>query len=1142
MKRNFTLHYFIVLTLLMFTWSIRSSAQSTVASDDCPGAPMICDLNNYTGNTSSSYTPDCTTCGGSSGGDYSNICQTCGQFDGSIENNSWITFTAAATLATLQFDVSNCHNSPPNQGIQFGIYSGSNCDNFNLLTPLSYTSISGGLGEGTFQITASPLTVGNIYYIMVDGFGGDVCDYTITVVNGVATGNITGTATVCTGQSGVMYVMNTNATGFTWTVPFGASITSGQGTSTITVNWGTATSGNVTCTTTAGLCPGTVASFPVTVTAGPTPTASNNGPVCFGSPLSLTSSPGGMTSYSWSGPNSFTSTAQNPTVSASATSAMAGIYTVTVTNGTCPGTNTTTVSIYPQIPPYNVTGGGAYCSGQGGVDVGLSGSDAGVTYQLVLNGSTNIGSAVTGTGSALDFGNQALAGTYTVVATNTTTNCKGNMTGSAVVTINASPTPYNVTGGGSYCTGGSGLPVGLSNSQSGVSYQLQLNGTNVGSAVTGTGSAISFGNQTAAGTYTVVASGGAPPCTGNMNGSVTITITTVPTAYAGPDVSICTGESVTLNATGGTSYSWSPSTALSSATIANPVASPTSNITYVVTVSDGLCSATDNVAITVNTAPIAFAGNDVVICSGSNTALQASGGSAYLWSPSTGLSSTTIANPVASPTSTMTYTVVVGTGSCTDADDVVVNVNASPVAFAGNDVGICTGESTTLNATGGSSYSWSPSTGLSQTNVANPVANPTSTITYIVTVFAGNGCSATDDVTVNVNAAPPASAGPPSVICNGESATLTASGGSSYAWSNGALTASTVVNPNITTTYTVTVSNSTSCTATASVTITVKPFVPPTINSTGPMGYCDGSTDPITLFASGGYSSYQWSNGATTQVITITGLGTYWVIGTAANGCSDTSAVVVIQNLPSPVAPIILADGPTDFCEGDTISVNLYTNNPYYAYHWSAGSVTPIIHVSHTGYYNVTVTDSNGCTAVSQNTIHVKLIPKPVAYMNYNAAGTYVNFYDFSLQGQSYYWDFGDGTNSSLQNPDHTYTASGVYTVTYIVSNACGSDTSIVIVTIFSGAGIEETEYLHDFYIYPNPTSNDLNLVFDYAGLNALEVRMYDVLGQARYYENILNMTGHYNKVINLSGIPAGVYFLQITSDKGTVNWKIIKK
>jgi PKD repeat protein len=623
---------------------------------------------------------------------------------------------------------------------------------------------------------------------------------------------------------------------------------------------------------------------------------------------------------------------------------------------------------------------------------------------------------------------------------------------------------------------------------------------------------------------------------------ITVTIT-APAANAGLDASVCTGQSTALNATGGVTYSWSPAAGLSATNISNPVATPTSSTNYVVTVTDASgCSAADNVVVTVMSLPTANAGTDVTICTGNSTTLNASGGSVYSWSPSTGLSATNISNPVASPTISTSYTVTVtGGNGCTAADNVLVTVHPIPVANAGPDVTICNGGSANLSASGGAFYTWSPATGLSATNIYNPIATPASSATYIVTVFAG-GCSSTDDVAVTVNTVPTAEAGNTVSICSGEATTLTASGGSTYNWSNGATTASNTVSPTSTTNYIVTVSNTgNGCSATDNVLVTVKPFTPPSIFPIGPLGFCAGSSNSAVLSSTGGYSSYLWSNSATTQTINVTNTGTYWVIGTAANGCSDTSNSVQLQNFPAAIAPVIIPDGPTDFCEGDSIYVGLHTDNPYFAYHWSSGSVTPDIIVTHSGNYNVTVTDSNGCTAVSQNTIQVHFIPKPVAYINYNAAGTYASFYDFSLNGQTYLWNFGDGSSDVLEDPTHSYTTPGQYTITFVVSNACGSDTATITIVIRSGVGIDDVDFLSNFTVFPVPTNGDLNVMFDYSGVHALEVRLFDILGQTVYSDNVKDLNGKYQKLINLSNMSKGIYYLQVNTDKGSVNWKIVK-
>ncbi len=218
-----------------------------------------------------------------------------------------------------------------------------------------------------------------------------------------------------------------------------------------------------------------------------------------------------------------------------------GTFTVVLINAAgCDSLAKLLLDVAAAINVYNVTGGGSYSIGGTGVPVGLSGSQSGVSYQLSVNGSPT-GSPVSGTNSAISFGSQTQAGNYTVQAT--TVQCSQAMSGSATVTIlSGPPAQFAVTGGGTYCTGGTGLAVGLAGSQTGVNYQLRRsNGTiNVGSPVAGTGSAISFGLQTVASDYSVLATNTVTLATQAMLNSVSIRIAAIrtpstPGAITGPN-------------------------------------------------------------------------------------------------------------------------------------------------------------------------------------------------------------------------------------------------------------------------------------------------------------------------------------------------------------------------------------------------------------------------------------------------------------------------------------------------------------------------------------------------------------------------------------------------------------------------------
>ena len=179
---------------------------------------------------------------------------------------------------------------------------------------------------------------------------------------------------------------------------------------------------------------------------------------------------------------------------------------------------------------FTVTGGGNYCAGGAGVEIGLSGSANGVGYRL-YNGSTPIGAMVSGNGSVLTFGALPAAGVYTVQAVSSGSACINNMTGSATVAINALPAAFSVTGGGGYCSGGNGVAIGLSNSASGVNYQLYKNGVATGTALSGSGGSLDFGLKTATGVYTIKGTNSITSCMNNMTGSTTVSINPAPATY-----------------------------------------------------------------------------------------------------------------------------------------------------------------------------------------------------------------------------------------------------------------------------------------------------------------------------------------------------------------------------------------------------------------------------------------------------------------------------------------------------------------------------------------------------------------------------------------------------------------------------------
>jgi hypothetical protein len=216
----------------------------------------------------------------------------------------------------------------------------------------------------------------------------------------------------------------------------------------------------------------------------------------------------------------------------------------------------------------------------------------------------------------------------------------------------------------------------------------------------------------------------------------------------------------------------------------------------------------------------------------------------------------------------------------------------------------------------------------------------------------------------------------------GESTTLTASatGATSYLWSNGATTQSITVSPTATTTYSVTVKSDAGCTATSSATVKVNPLPTVSVNSTA---ICVGGTATLTATGSANIVSYLWSNGETTPSITVSpsATKTYTVTVHTAAGCTGTGTGTVTVNQP----PTVDVNSAT-ICAGEAVTLTA-TASPGVTYIWSNGATTQSITVSPsvTTTYTVTVKTSGGCTASDSGTVTVN--PSTCEAGSFNFAG-----------------------------------------------------------------------------------------------------------------------------------------------------------
>ena len=841
------------------------------------------------------------------------------------------------------------------------------------LTASGGTSYKWSTGETTASITVNPTQTTTYSVEVSDGTSSDT-DEVVVAVEALPTAEAGSDITINQGESTTLTAAGGDT--YLWST--------GDTTASITVNPTQTTNYEVTVTKNGCSSTDTVrvtVSAPAPPTGTVTADAGKDQTICEGNSATLTAS--GGTSYQWSTGETTASITVNPTQTTT--------YSVEVSDGTSSDTDEVVVAVE------------ALPTAEAGSDITINQGES--TTLTATGGDTYLWS--TGDTTASITVNPTQTTNYEVTVTKN--GCSSTDTVRVTVSAPAPPTGTVTADAGkdqTICEGNSATLT----ASGGTSYQWSTGETTASITV----------NPTQTTTYSVEVSDG----TSSDTDEVVVAVEALPTAEAGSDITINQGESTTLTATGGDTYLWSTGDTTASITV-----NPTQTTNYEVTVTKNGCSSTDTVRVTVSApAPptgtvTADAGKDQTICEGNSATLTASGGTSYQWSTGETTASITV-----NPTQTTTYSVEVSDGTSSDTDEVVVAVEALPTAEAGSDITINQGESTTLTAAGGDTYLWSTGD-----TTASITVNPTQTTNYEVTVTK-NGCSSTDTVRVTVSApAPPtgtvtADAGKDQTICEGNSATLTASGGTSYQWSTGETTASITVNPTQTTTYSVEVSDGTSS-DTDEVVVAVEAL--PTAEAGSDITINQGES--TTLTATGG-DTYLWSTGDTTASITVNPTQTTnYEVTVTKNGCSSTDTVRVTVSAPAPPTGTVTADAGKDqtICEGNSATL---TASGGTSYQWSTGETTASITVNPTQTTTYSVEVSDG-TSSDTDEVVVTVNSAPQAKAGSNRTIKQGETVVLSASGgESYLWNTGEITPSISVSPNTTT----VYSV-LVSSNGCTS-------------------------------------------------------------------------------------------------------
>ncbi len=487
--------------------------------------------------------------------------------------------------------------------------------------------------------------------------------------------------------------------------------------------------------------------------------------------------------------------------------------------------------------------------------------------------------------------------------------------------------------------------------------------------------------------------------------SINITYNPPPVVNLGNDTTFCGNQALTLDAgNSGSVYTWS--TGATTQTI-----SVNTSGNYTVQVNLTGCTDQDTIVITVNQPPVLFLGNDTVLCTGQVLSLTAAAaGYTATWSDGTTLGSLNVS-------SGGTYWVQLTNNVCTVTDTINVQFNNPPAVMLGNDTVICSGAQVTLDAgNAGASYTWS--TGATTQTIA-----VSATGNYTVTANV-SGCIDKDTIQVTVSQPPVLFLGNDTTLCDGQVLQLSASAaGYTNSWSNG--TSGSSLNVSATGSYWVTMTNGV-CTVSDSISIQFVP--PPDVSLGNDTIICSGQQ--VTLDAGNAGALFLWSNGATTQTISVSATG-YYVVSVSLAGCTDDDSLQLTVQLPPPV----FLGNDTTLCTGEQLALGASVAG--YQNLWSNGSTLNSMTVTSAGTYWVQLDD--GICNITDS-INVNFDIPPVVSVGNDTTlceGQSLTL-DAGVPAAAYLWSTGATTQSI------SVTLNGTYVIE-VTKGACRAGDTIMV-------------------------------------------------------------------------------------------------
>lgn len=565
----------------------------------------------------------------------------------------------------------------------------------------------------------------------------------------------------------------------------------------------------------------------------------------------------------------------------------------------------------------------------------------------------------------------------------------------------------------------------------------------------------------------------------------------------------CPGQSVSLTysltnsgVAGSTTNTWLPSGSHASAISVNS----TNIYTLQVSNSCGIGTSTIAVSALPNPTVSVSANGPTTFCAGGSVILTANSSEGnYLWN--TGATTQTIS------INTTAAAIVTTTNACASAQ-FVQSVSVTPiptVAVTPTLTSICLGGSANLQATANTIVTYTWSTGDNSASISVNTAG-------IYTVNASNSCgsSVASSTVISSGSAPSILINAtPSVICTGQPATLIISGSTgTYSWSTGASGSSVVITtPGV---YTASVTNSCG-TGSASIVVSSLP-VPSVSVIPSSTVLCNGQSVIVT--ANSNVNNYSWTNGATTNTVSLTSAGTYSVFSSNSCGTANATVLITQQNLP---LLNISASSPS-ICPNETATLTVVGGNAPYT--WSNSTSTGSVVVTHGGFVSVSYANACGTSTAGISVAVSPIIASISANPAMGIKPLLVNFTNNSSGATGYYWDFDNGNNASTQYvTPQTYENVGVYIVSLTITDGICSVTDTLMIKVYN----EEPGITIPNVFTPNGDS--VNDVFKVSAYNIAEFRctIFDRWGLQMFYWD--DISKGWDGKVNGKEVPDGNYF-----------------